>query len=164
MISNKSIDKNDIHGCTRKSIRDLNNQCTFNHLFELNFEFDRIKQEIKENLGNDNKSKSNDKLNEYNSDDKIENKLNKNLINNQKLKIPNTELSDWPYFEFLVWSFDKWKRKQFIGFTFLNLPHQAGQHIEKLNILALNSNKSKTKLEQYFLGYSFEPKERLTVK
>ena len=97
-------------------------------------------------------------MNEKKSDDnKIENKLNENLINDK-----NTDL-EWPYFELFVWSFDKWKRKQFIGFAFLNLPQQPGQHIEKLNILSLNSNEPKTKLKQFFLGYSFEPKDKLTV-
>ena len=37
----------EVHGCTRKSVRDANNRCTFNQLFELNFEFERpVAQEI----------------------------------------------------------------------------------------------------------------------
>ena len=151
------ITEADIRGCTRKSIRDSNNRYTFNHLFELNFEFNkqRIKQEIKK-IDQKKHAKSDRKIEDC---DKIENLNKKNEIPKEdQLRL------DWPYFELRVWNIDQWKRKTFIGLAFVCLPQKPGKYNERINIWSLKSNQPKTKLMQYFLGYSLEPsKSKLTV-
>lgn len=178
------LNNSNSHGLTRKSIRDANNQCTFNHLFEFNFEFDKqFKQEIvRKSLNQADSSKSdldqmNDDKKEYSKanekDDKQERIVehsvsvvgSKNAKNEKVQNLKNAKLFnlDWPYFEIRVWAFDRWKRKQFIGLAFFNLPEKPGSIVQTLNIWSLNSNHPKTKLMQFFLGYSMEPKTRLTV-
>ena len=160
-------ESNDIHGCTGRSMRDSNNRCTFNHLFELNFEFN--KQETTTTTTNSDRNANDSKGNDVDSsdsedDDKITNlnEFKDEASNRQTLKKDPLE-SDWPYFELRVWSIDEWKRKTFVGLAILGLPEKAGQYVEQVDVWSLNSSRPKHKLMHYFLGYSLEPKARLTV-
>lgn len=194
---------NGVHGCTRRSIRDANNRCTFNHLFELNFEFDKpVGQEtqwarsdpddvqrmrdgrtVLRDRTNDRSANASPDLRDSHNDRESRSEQSKDdrttsgedRIEAHKARVESAKsgsrtaakidplLLEWPYFELRVWSIDQWKRKTFVGLALLNLPQKPGQYTENVEIWSLTSDRPKVKLMQHFLGYSLEPKSRLTV-
>lgn len=202
-VSSSEVLDAEVHGCTRKSVRDANNRCTFNQLFELNFEFDRVGQEtqpsgpdpngarpdrtrdrtvlgdqtnLSDRVANDSRDRRSEREQSDSGrsgddrattdGDRIESDKSSRSGERDAKNASRTDppLLEWPYFELRVWSVDQWKRKTFVGLALLGLPRKPGQYTENVDIWSLTSNQPKAKLMQYFLGYSLEPKSRLTVR